>query len=86
MADDALDHEPIDYRYGSMDITEQRATFNIIMRLVKWVSLWIAGLLLFLTIAFSTELGWFTGLIAGIVLMVAGYFLLKAKNESDRPH
>ncbi len=86
MADNALDHEPIDYRYGSMDISEQRATFNIIMKLVKWVSLWIAGLLLFLTVAYGTDASWLVGLGAGIAFMVVGYFLLKAKNESDRPH
>ncbi|MBW3558441.1 MAG: aa3-type cytochrome c oxidase subunit IV [Proteobacteria bacterium] len=69
-----------------MDITEQAATFNVIMRLVKWISLGIAALLLFLTMWFSTEVGFFTSFGAAAALMVVGYFLLRAKNESDRPH
>ena len=85
-ADTPLDHEPIDYTIGSMDITEQAATFNVIMRLVKWVSLGIAALLLMLTVWFGTEAGFFPAFLSAVALMVLGYVFLKAKNESDRPH
>lgn len=85
-ADSPIDHEPIDYTIGSMDITEQAATFNVIMRLVKWVSLGIAALLLMLTVWFGTEAGFLPALLSAVVLLAAGYFLLKAKTESDRPH
>jgi len=86
-ADSPIDHEPIDYTLGSMDITEQKATFNVIMRLVKWVSLGIAALLLMLTIWFGTEWGNFlNSLMCAVALLVIGVFALKAKNESDRPH
>jgi hypothetical protein len=84
-ADTPLDHEPIDYTLGTMDISEQAATFNIIMRLVKWCSLAIAALLLMLTVWFGTEAGFFTAFASAAALMVIGYFLLRAKNESDRP-
>ena len=85
-ADSPIDHEPIDYTIGSMDISEQAATFNVIMRLVKWVSVGVAALLLFLTIWFCTEAGFFTGFAAGAALLVLGIVFLRAKNESDRPH
>ena len=85
-ADSPIDHEPIDYTIGSMDITEQAATFNVIMRLVKWVSLGVAALLLMLTVWFGTEAGFFTAFLSAAALMVLGIVFLKAKNASDRPH
>jgi thiamine transporter ThiT len=86
MAERASDVEPIDYTIGSMDIDEQLSTFDKFMGLTKWSSLGIAGLLLFLTVWFGTDAGFFGGFIAGAVLMVLGFFFLKAKNASDRPH
>ena len=80
------DVEPIDYSIGSMDITEQTATFNVIMRLVKWVSLGVAAVLLMLTVWFGTEAGFFTALLSAVALLVLGVVFLKAKNASDRPH
>ena len=85
-ADNPIDHEPIDYTLGSMDISEQAATFNVIMKLVKWISLGIAALLLFLTVWFAAGAGFFPAFLSGAALMVVGFFLLRAKNESDRPH
>jgi hypothetical protein len=86
MAERATDVEPIDYSIGSMDISEHKATFNIFIGLVKWSSVGIAALLLLLTLWFGTDLGFFPALIVAVVVLFAGVFLLKAKNESDRPH
>ena len=85
-AQSPADIEPIDYTLGSMDITEQVSTFNVIMRLVKWISLGIAALLLFLTVWLATPANFFTGFISGAGLLFAGIVFLRAKNESDRPH
>ncbi|MDP8917101.1 MAG: aa3-type cytochrome c oxidase subunit IV [Pseudomonadota bacterium] len=85
-ADRPIDREPIDYTIGSMDITEQVATFNVIMRLVKWVSLGIAALLLMLTVWFGTAAGFFTAFASAAALIIVGFFLLRAKNKSDAPH
>ena len=82
----ATDVEPIDYSRGSMEIVEQRATFDIFIGLVKWGSLLIAALLLFLSMMFGTDAGFFGAAFAALVLFVAGWFLLKKKNASDRPH
>ena len=86
MGERALDVEPVDYTIGSMEISEQRATFNVFANLVKWSSLAIAGLTLFLTVWFAAGLGFIPAFISAAVVVVAGWWLLKAKNESDRPH
>jgi hypothetical protein len=86
MGERASDVEPIDYTIGSMDISEHRATFDVFMALVKWASLGTAALLLLLTVWFGTEAGFFTAFLSAAAFMVVGVFLLKKKNESDRPH
>ena len=82
----ATDVEPIDYSRGTMEIGEQKATFDIFIGLTKWGSLFTAALLLFLSVWFGTEAGFFTAFISAVALMVAGFWLLKKKNRSDRPH
>ena len=82
----ATDVEPIDYTIGSMDISEHKATFNVFIALVKWSSVGIAALLLLLTLWFGTEMGFFPAAIVAVVVLFAGVWLLKKKNESDRPH
>jgi thiamine transporter ThiT len=69
-----------------MDISEQAATFNVIMKLTKWSSLLTAALLLMLAVWFGTEAGFFTAFLSALVLLVAGWFLLRSKQRSDRPH
>ena len=86
MGERATDVEPIDYSRGSMEINEQRATFDIFIGLVKWGSLFTAALLLFLSVWFGTEAGFFTAFVTAAVLVVAGLWVLKKKNASDRPH
>jgi hypothetical protein len=86
MAERASDLEPIDYTIGTMDIEEQRSTFDAFMGLTKWASLGTAALLLFLCVWFGTAAGFFTAFLSAAALMVVGYFMLKAKNASDRPH
>ena len=86
MGERASDVEPIDYTIGSMDISEQTATFDVFMGLTKWASLGVAALVLFLVVWFAAGAGFFPALITAVVFMVAGWFLLRAKNASDRPH
>ena len=86
MGERASDVEPIDYTIGSMDISEQTATFDVFMGLTKWAGLAIAGLVLFLVVWFAAGAGFLPAFISAAVFMVAGWFLLRAKNASDRPH
>ena len=82
----ATDVEPIDYSRGTMEIDEQKATFDIFIGLVKWGSLLIAALLLFLSVWFGTEAGFLGAALPAVVVFVGGWFLLRKKNQSDRPH
>ena len=82
----AIDHEPIDYTIGSMEISEQKATFNVVVALVKWTSLVLAALLLTLTLWFGTAWTWFPSVVTGVIVFVLGAWLLRKKTESDRPH
>lgn len=67
------------YVRGSQEISEQTSTFTLFMGLAKWGSLVIAALLLLLTLWFQPGGSLFTGLIAAVVMLVAGWFFLKSK-------
>lgn len=71
-------HAHDDYVHGSMEITEQKATFDLFMGMAKYGSLAIAALLAFLTIWFMPNGNFFAGLGAGIVLLVAGVWFLRS--------
>ena len=68
------------YVRGSQEISEQTSTFTLFMGLAKWGSLVIAALLLLLTLWFQPGGSLFTGLIAAVVMLVAGWFFLKSKS------
>ena len=86
MAENASDVEPIDYTLGTMDIEEQVSTFDKFIGLTKWASLGIAALLLMLSMWFGADLGFFASFLAAVALIAAGIWLLRVKNQSDRPH
>lgn len=66
------------YVRGSQEISEQGSTFHAFMGLAKWGSLVIAALLLLLVLWFQPGGSLLTGLIAAVVMLVAGWFLLKS--------
>ncbi len=74
------EHE--EYHRGQMDISEQKATYDLFMGLTKWGSLLTAASLLGLTIWFATDAGFFPGAIAFVVMMVLGWFMLRKKPEA----
>jgi hypothetical protein len=67
------------YTRGEMDIRVQTATYELVMKLVKWGSLAVAVLLLFPVLAFCTETGVLGSLIASVVVLVAGVVFLRDK-------
>ena len=67
------------YVRGSQEISEQTSTFAMFMGLAKWGSLVVAALLLMLTLWFQPGGSLFTGLIAAVIMLVAGWFFLKSK-------
>ena len=71
-----------DYVRGSQEISEQESTFDAFVGLTKWGSLLISATLLFLTIWFQPGGSFIGGAIAAVVLLVAGFFILKSSPKS----
>lgn len=73
----------VDYTVGSMEIGEQRKTFDFFIGLVKWGSLIIAALMVLLIMWTSTGAGWLGSIIAGAVVLGLGIVMLKGKNDGE---
>jgi hypothetical protein len=70
------------YVRGSMEISEQKSTYDLFMALSKYGSLAIVALLTFLTIGFMYDGSLLVGAGAGIVLLVAGIFFLRSPKKA----
>ena len=66
-----------DYHRGEQDISEQVATFALIMGITKWGSLVLAAGLLALVLWFCTGAGFIAGAVAGLVVLTLGILLLR---------
>ena len=66
-----------DYHRGEQDISEQVATFHLVMGITKWGSLLLAAGLLCLVLWFCTGAGFLTGVMAGAVVLVLGIALFR---------
>lgn len=73
----ASDH----YVRGSQEISEQKSTFDAFVGLSKWGSLVIAASLLFLTIWFQPGGAFIPAFISAVVVLVAGFFILKSPKK-----
>ena len=67
------------YTHGQMEIREQAASFGAFVRFTKWGCLAIAVLVLFSTMMFCTDSGIVASLVAAVVVLAAGVFLLREK-------
>ena len=70
------------YVRGSQEISEQASTFHAFIGMSKWGSLGIAAVLMFLTLAFQPGGSLVGGAITAVVILVAGWFLLKSPKAS----
>ena len=77
--------EPV-YEHGEMDTRQQELTFHAFIKLSKWGSLYIAATILFLTMWFATDAGFFGGLIAAVVVLVLGTLVLRERKGPKTPH
>lgn len=69
-----------DYHRGEMDIAEQQATFNLVMGMTKWGSLYLAAILLLLVLWFCVPAaGFMSGVVAAVVVIALGTFFLRDK-------
>ncbi len=71
-------HAQDDYVRGSMEISEQKATYDLFMVLSKYGALSIAALLAFLTLWFMPNGSFILGFGVAVVLMAAGIFFLRS--------
>jgi len=62
-----------------MDITEQVTTFRDAMTVTKWSCLVIAVGVLFFTLLFCTDTGFFGSLIPAVIVAAVGVFALKSR-------
>lgn len=74
-------HAHDDYVRGSMEIQEQKSTYDLFMVLSKYGSLGIAVLLTFLTIGFMYDGSLLVGVGAAIVLLAVGIFFLRSPKK-----
>jgi hypothetical protein len=70
-----------DYTRGDMIIEEHEKTYDGFLKLTKWGSLYLAGILLFLVLWFCTSAGFFGALIAGLVVIGLGTLVLSEKHK-----
>lgn len=75
-----------DHTHGEMDVAEHALTFHHFIVATKWGSLAIAVGVLFLTLWFCTNAGFLGGLVAAVVLLVAGIALLREKRHAPHAH
>lgn len=68
-----------DYHRGEMDISEQSATYSLVMGMTKWGSLILAAMLLLLVVWFCTPAGFVGGFVSAAVLTVLGMVTLREK-------
>ena len=66
-----------DYQRGAMDITEQQATFHLVMGMTKWGSLVIAAGVLFFVLWFCTHFGFMGAAFCSLVLLALGIVFLR---------
>lgn len=61
---------------STMDMPAHRAMFSGFLKTTEWFVLFLAMLLALIVLAFAVGLGWWTGLIAWVVVGIIGGLLL----------
>jgi hypothetical protein len=77
MAEHATDHT-----HGQMDIAEQSASFDLFIKFTKWGSLAVAVLVLWATLMFCTSTGFVGSVVASVILLAVGVYLLREKPQT----
>jgi hypothetical protein len=71
-----------DYTHGQMDIAEHTASFDLFVKFTKWGSLAVAVMVLWATLMFCTSTGFIGAVVAALVLLAAGVYLLREKPQT----
>lgn len=76
----AEDH-PHEYVHGEMNDATQVADYRMFTALSKWFALHLAAILLFLTLWFCTDTGFWGALITAIIVLALGITFLRRKPQ-----
>ena len=68
-----------EYHHGQMNAATQIADYKVFINFTKWVALHLAVLILMLVLWFCLGVGFFAGLIPGVIVLALGIFFLRAK-------
>jgi hypothetical protein len=71
-----------DYHRGDMDISEQTATFHLVMGMTKWGSLVMAAALALLVFWFCTPAGFGAGVVTAVIVLVLGFLALRERKTT----
>jgi hypothetical protein len=71
-----------DYTRGEMIIEEHEKTFEGFLKLTKWGSLYLAAILLMLTLWFCTPAGFLGAVVTAAVVLVIGTLVLSEKHKA----
>lgn len=70
-----------DYTRGEMIIEEHEKTYAGFLKLTKWGSLYLAAILLLLTLWFCTPAGFIGAVVSAVVVVVLGTLVLSEKHK-----
>ena len=70
-----------EYHRGDMEIQEQVSTYHLFVSMAKWGSLALAAFLIFIVLWFCTATGFMGSAAVGVVIAVAGFFVLREHGE-----
>lgn len=70
-----------DYTRGEMIIEEHEKTYAGFLKLTKWGSLYLAAILLLLTLWFCTPAGFIGAVVTAVVVLVIGTLVLSEKHK-----
>jgi hypothetical protein len=70
-----------DYTRGEMIIEEHEKTYSGFLKMTKWGSLYIAALLVLLTVWFCTPGGFLGAAVAAVILVALGTLALSEKHK-----
>ena len=71
-----------DYHRGDMNIDEHERTYSGFMKVSKWASLYVAALLLLITLWFCTGTGFLGSAITTLVVLGLGTLVLGEKRKA----
>jgi hypothetical protein len=70
-----------EYHHGQMNAATQVADFRTFARFTKWFALFLAALILMLTLWFCVGADFLGGLVPGIIVLAVGIYVLRSKPQ-----